>query len=1410
MKTKRMTLKRVISVLLSMAMLISSVQSVFAVSAESFTDFPTGWSRPAMEAAVNNGLLVGVGENEIKPTNNLTRGEMAAIMVRAFGAVATADISRYTDVEYTAWYYDYIAKAVQMGAMTGKSETEMCPKCNITREEAFSVIARILALSDSDTSVLNKFNDAADISSWAAENLAALVNRGYVHGDDLGNMNPKANITREEFAQVMYATIRSYITEAGAYNGAMDGIVVVRVGNVELNALTVNGDLVIGDGAMKAPVKLNNVNVSGRFLTRGGTMTLTNTTVDQGVVVLNPNGITSFINYRNEPVFKDINEITKASFITAGSSGSGISGGSSITRYTITFNLDDGSEYKEIKVKKGSKIGNAMPDDPKKLGYNFDGWFDENGDKVTEDTKITKKLTVTAGFSLKEYDIFYKNKDGSAFSYFVDGYLPANKFNIETAYTMPGVDKLNLVGYTFKGWIDENGNPVTEVKVTEDTPDDGIVLYADLEVIDYDIVYKDKDGNAFTSFKAGYTPEATFNVEEAYVLPDADKLDLVGYTFKGWVDALGNPVTEVKVTKDTPATGLELYADVDLIEYDIVYKDEKGNAFTYFIAGYVPEATFNVEEVYVLPNSGNIYRKGYTFNGWKNASGNSVTEVTVTKDTPATGLELYADFTAITNTLKFVAEFKNGDSERTVDYTAENYDTRVLPGEDDLVIPTDKKFDGWYTTGGVPFDGLDESYITDVATVITLVPKFTDIGVGPTPPTTPPSTPETININFYRDYGADEVHMSSWDKTLELDADGFAQVTDDVIPYHTINPIRLKKSDYMPATYPDYDGQYRVKPTFWYVKDGKLVAFDTSVKLSEDTNVYLLSKEFAINADIEGFNKSITLSAKYSDDSRVIDSAKLLGHSAVNWLGLAKLEPKYNEIVDIGTDMLVSKNIMDADRNLKMLYLPAKISIFTTKNVADGMVLDKFQKMVTADATLDMLLGVADLDALIDYLGLSNTATVDEIKAHIKALGDDEKEDAANSIYYTLSSANEYKTLLDDLFKKKEITIESADIPYAKALNYAIQDLSVDEALDYTHNESVEKLVNLIGKDFITEKFDETKKDYCTGLDKAIEDVENGVASKKYTTSLRFKINPVEDVLKRLYDIAQPKVMQKLINADVHYDENVYLQYIVEDVDVVERLVNGSGVVNGEFIGYQLKDEVDYAKYMMEMLIAVDDALCWYGDDANLTDAQVDAIIDSVFAKVQVVHAKLNAFLEDYNTTGELPGGLRELIAKVEQINNIFTKLEPKLRSIIDKYLAHSINDKIQDGSLIENEKVLTAIDIMLGQEDPTFTIDSLYDVFYQYDDKMQAKLKTLVDSGKLKSAMDKAIAKAEASGKLSGKINMDKIKNLADDLYDELVNISNNGIDDYKVDEADPTVIDKYEISIGANVFSVMRALRW
>ena len=178
------------------------------------------------------------------------------------------------------------------------------------------------------------------MSSWAVSSLSALAEKGYVNGDETGKLNPKANITREEFAQFMHNMIKTYITAPGTYDADLQGITVIRTGGITLKGLINTSDLVAGDGVGTDKIILTNMDIRGRLLTRGGEFTLTNTTVSENVVVKNVKGIPYFNNYKDEDVFKGINEITEAKFLereepTKPSHGGSGNGGSA--KRTIKF-----------------------------------------------------------------------------------------------------------------------------------------------------------------------------------------------------------------------------------------------------------------------------------------------------------------------------------------------------------------------------------------------------------------------------------------------------------------------------------------------------------------------------------------------------------------------------------------------------------------------------------------------------------------------------------------------------------------------------------------------------------------------------------------------------------------------------------------------------------------------------------------------------------------------------------------------------------------------------------------------------------------------------------------------------------------------------------------------------------------
>ena len=268
--------KRILAMLLAVASCLSLAVSASAAStarkATDFKDFDrNAWYADAVSAAVDNGLLYGKSSSIIDPNGAMTRAEMAAIINRSFGCYVKADISKYTDVSKSKWYYDDVAMAVQMGTYNGRSSSTMAPDAPISRQEAMTVVARALELDyDSYSKTdLSAFSDRSEISNWALPYVRAMVGADYIHGRGKV-LAPLDNITRAEFAQIFANIIGTYIVSKGTYDKDIKGSVLIRTDDVELKNLTVDGDLIIGCGAADGKITLDNVTVKGRLLVWGG------------------------------------------------------------------------------------------------------------------------------------------------------------------------------------------------------------------------------------------------------------------------------------------------------------------------------------------------------------------------------------------------------------------------------------------------------------------------------------------------------------------------------------------------------------------------------------------------------------------------------------------------------------------------------------------------------------------------------------------------------------------------------------------------------------------------------------------------------------------------------------------------------------------------------------------------------------------------------------------------------------------------------------------------------------------------------------------------------------------------------------------------------------------------------------
>ena len=268
-------LRKYLAIILVCCMMLGMVPMSYAVEEGEerlFPDMPISsyWSYDALENAIAQGILKGDSNGMLNPQKAISRAEMATVLNRLFGAEEQANITMFSDVSENEWYYPEMAKAVQMKTFYGSADGKLNPTNGITREDAFTVIARAIKLEDTDDSALLAFADQANTADYARPYLAAMVRAGYVNGSS-GKINPKATITREEVAQVLYNVIGSYLTtENGAYSGEQKGNVIINVPGVTVKDATIKGDLIIGDGVGNGEVTVDNTTVFGRVVVRGG------------------------------------------------------------------------------------------------------------------------------------------------------------------------------------------------------------------------------------------------------------------------------------------------------------------------------------------------------------------------------------------------------------------------------------------------------------------------------------------------------------------------------------------------------------------------------------------------------------------------------------------------------------------------------------------------------------------------------------------------------------------------------------------------------------------------------------------------------------------------------------------------------------------------------------------------------------------------------------------------------------------------------------------------------------------------------------------------------------------------------------------------------------------------------------
>ena len=145
--------------------------------------------------------VIGYTDGTIRPSNNISRAEVATIFFRLLTDEARTQYdkttSSFSDIKDGAWCCRAVSTLTNMGIIKGYTDGTFRPNADITRAELATIIARFAKL-DVNTETFSDIN-----GHWAQKSIELAAGNGWINGYTDGTFRPNKSIIRAEtFAMI--------------------------------------------------------------------------------------------------------------------------------------------------------------------------------------------------------------------------------------------------------------------------------------------------------------------------------------------------------------------------------------------------------------------------------------------------------------------------------------------------------------------------------------------------------------------------------------------------------------------------------------------------------------------------------------------------------------------------------------------------------------------------------------------------------------------------------------------------------------------------------------------------------------------------------------------------------------------------------------------------------------------------------------------------------------------------------------------------------------------------------------------------------------------------------------------------------------------------------------------------------
>lgn len=177
---------------------------------KSFADVSsTSWAREYIELLAARNITDGIDENNFDPKGVVTRAQFATFLVKALGIETAEYTGKFSDVPNGKWYSLHVEAAERLGLVSGLGGGIFDPNANITREQmAVMVMNGYKYVKGTDIAgeaqkATVKFTDEGKFNSWGKDAVYAAQANGIIDGMPGNVYNPKENAKREQAARVI-------------------------------------------------------------------------------------------------------------------------------------------------------------------------------------------------------------------------------------------------------------------------------------------------------------------------------------------------------------------------------------------------------------------------------------------------------------------------------------------------------------------------------------------------------------------------------------------------------------------------------------------------------------------------------------------------------------------------------------------------------------------------------------------------------------------------------------------------------------------------------------------------------------------------------------------------------------------------------------------------------------------------------------------------------------------------------------------------------------------------------------------------------------------------------------------------------------------------------------------------------